>query len=769
MAVASNPLCADTINTEEWQIEADKVIRFDNPQSIIAEGNVILTKLRKLPPMPPVSEEQTTQWSLLLEEDTDTEAEPVVTQESYKDSAPRIVTELVIEADWVAYDIEQSNLKAKGNVKIKSNTDQLLAKEGSVDLIKETGTFKEATILRDSLDLHLEGDVIEKTGFNTYHIEKGWVVTCKVEEGKTPPWSFASADTKITQGGYAVLKHATFRIKDVPVLYTPWMMIPVGDKRHTGVLFPEISNSDRNGLGFNLPFFVNISDSTDLTLYPEYYSNRGFMPGLEYRYILGSQKKGTFMANYIKDDLTDPAETEYYEETGYTHTNQDRYWIRGKLDHDFENDVLTRMDLDIVSDRDYLTEFNSGITGFTESQNSFLDMYGRGFQDKTNDARRNSLQILKSWSGMSLTANLLAINDVSLDPAPVTTLAEDGETVITTIPAQVTPLWKLPSLDFTGSQAIGESALTFDWDTNYVNYYREHGVGGHRFDLYPRVSMPVPLGPYLESRAAAGLRDTFYKVQTYGDGTWDYNDTQNRFLADFHTEIGTTLLRNFELNGGEATGFGHTFRPFVQYDYVTDENQEELPYFDSVDHKYEQNRITYGIDNFFNLLSRSGETETERDYGHLKIRQSYDLRSEVSDAPFTPFYVELRLNPLNNFHFIYKTDIGVYGEGILSHGFQSYYSNSRGDYLNLDYRWNNDGALEQLNVNAKAQLFNNIFATYAIQHSFSASQTIEQDISLLYQPSCWSVELTSRYTPGDHTLMVVFNLANIGSPLGMSL
>ena len=171
LAVAPNPLCADTITTEEWQIEADKVIRFDNPPSVIAEGHVVLTKLRKLPPKPEKAEEQTTEWALLLEEDPAEDVEAVATQEIDKDITPRVITEMTIEADWIAYDVEKNSIKAKGHVSIKSGTDQLLAEEGTVDLGQETGTFKEATILRDSLDLHLEGKVMEKTGFNTYHIE----------------------------------------------------------------------------------------------------------------------------------------------------------------------------------------------------------------------------------------------------------------------------------------------------------------------------------------------------------------------------------------------------------------------------------------------------------------------------------------------------------------------------------------------------------------------------------------------------------------------
>jgi len=654
-------------------------------------------------------------------------------------------------ADWIAYDVDNGSIKAKGHVSIQNDTDQLLAKEGVFNLTEETGSFKEATILRQSMDLHLEGEIIEKTGSNTYHIQDGWVVSCKFDEEKTPPWSFAASDTKITQGEYAILKHARFRIKDVPVFYTPWLALPVGNKRQTGLLFPEISNSNRNGFGFNLPLFWNISDSSDLTFYPEYYADRGFMPGLEFRYVLGAQNKGTIMGSYLNDALSDPSETTYWEETGYTHTNQDRYWLRGKLDHDFSNGVVTRMDIDIVSDRDYLTEFEAGMTGFQDSNDLFFDMYGRGFQNKTTDERVNSMKLLKAWDGMALEGVFLGINDVrATETSP-------------------TPLWKLPSLDFTGSLPMADTGITLNWDTDYVNYYRENGVGGHRFDLYPRLSMPLPLGPYLETRAEAGVRDTFYSVQTYGDGTWEESDTPNRLLADFHTEIGTTLLRDFSLNMGDFTGFRHNFRPYIQYDYLSETDQDDLPDFDSIDRIDDLNLITYGIDNFFKRLGILNGKDIETEYSRLKITQGYDLRSEVSDTPFTPVNVQLRWNPLDTLQMIYKTDIGVYGEGVTFYGLETYYKNSRGDFLDLDYRYDLEDDIHQLNVSTRVQLFDTIFAAYAIEHSLSESRVIEQDISLIYQPACWSVELKSNYTPGDHSLIVLFNLANIGSPLGLRL
>ena len=124
-----------------------------------------------------------------------------------------------------------------------------------------------------------------------------------------------------------------------------------------------------------------------------------------------------------------------------------------------------------------------------------------------------------------------------------------------------TPLWKLPGLDFTGSLPVGESSFAVDWNADYVNYWRENGVGGQRLDLFPRLSTPVPLGPYLESRAEAGVRNTSYMVTTYGEATWDQDDTPNRTLFNLHGEVGTTLLRNFGLSGDGAVRLGSSAPP----------------------------------------------------------------------------------------------------------------------------------------------------------------------------------------------------------------
>jgi len=785
---------AKAVKAQQWEITADKLTRYEDPPSVIAEGNVVLEKSEQITRQQQVDKK--TDWTDLLEESPGPAIEDGQPDQEKTETLTTTKVITTIKADWMVYDMDLGTVKTRGNVLIDIGPDQLAAEEGVVNLNRETGSFTNATIIRGYKDMHFEGRVIEKTGDVSYHIEDGWLITCKLKDGETPPWSFGASETDITDGGYAYLKHAVFRVKNVPILYSPIMILPAKRTRQTGFLFPSISLSDRDGFGMEFPFFINLSPNSDITLYPQYMSERGFMGGLELRYVLDQDSKGSFMGNFLNDDLSDiddPDNAEYFSDGNYTHTNQNRYWVRGKADQDI-GEWTTRLDLDVVSDRDYLTEFNTGLTGFNMSDRRFFDVFGRGFQDRTIDERKNTLRTLRSWdNGMSLQANLLGINDLRE--------AKNSPT----------PLWKLPEVSYKGLMSVYDTGVDFSWNADYVYYWRDEGVGAHRLDLFPRLTMAVPLSDYLETVVAAGIRNTSYAIQTNGNSDWpdsvtddettnetdlsniiaDYvpdwqdGDTENRFLADFRAEIGTTMIRDFNINAGSATGLSHTFRPFVRYKYISDVDQDNLPQFDSVDDVADQNLITYGLNNFFSLSGMNGDRKYDRDYGYIKIEQGYDIRSEESDTPFTPVNMRLAYYPLNDLRFIYRTDVDVYGEGFLKHVVEGDYRNSRGDIFSLDYRYDKETTRDDLNdlnslrdlqretssvrALARVGLFYNWSAGYSIERSIEDEKTVEQIFNLIYHPSCWSVEFTADQTPGDEKYTIMFRLANIGSPLGLDM
>jgi LPS-assembly protein len=768
---------AGSIAADEWQITADKLTRYENPASVIAEGNVVLEKMETVTRQKKTEEES--DWSSLLG------TKPEDTQGLSETEEPETITEhkilTTIKADWIAYDVDLGTIKARGNLLIDIGPDQLTADQGTVDLNQETGTFQNATLLRTYKDLHLEGRVIEKTGDMSYHIEDGWVITCKVKDGETPPWSFAAADAEITDNGYAFFKHATFRIKGIPVLYTPVMLLPAKRTRQTGFLFPAIAASDRDGFDLTTPFFINLSPSTDLTLYPEYMSKRGFMGGLELRYTADRDASGFFMANYLDDDLSDPNDPDnkdYYSDGNYKHTNQERYWVRGKADHDF-GQWTSRLDLDIVSDLDYLTEFNGGLTGFIMTQDRFLDTFGRGFQNKTELARENTLKFLRSWDhGQALQVNFLGMNDLR-EP-------KEGND----------PLWNLPMVNYTGLLPLYDSTLDFSWTANYTNFWRDKGVRAQRLDIPLKLSAGLPLTPYLETTVDAGIRNTSYLIDENNDEDWLNSDNENRFLLDVGGKVGTTMIRDFGVNMGEIFNWNHTFRPYVSYRYVSDVNQDDLPEFDDIDRVGEQNITYFGLDNFFSVFGKHNGSEYEREYGYLKLRQGYDFSSDNSDTPLTPVELKAAYYPFQDFRIVYRSDIDVYGAGFIKNSLEGVYKNNRGDHFFIDYFSSKDTSIaddcvpnvcdadddescksvnctpsdtESITAGVKVSLLYSLMAAYDIERSLEDSKTVQENFSLIYQPSCWSVELTSNYTPGDQKYMVIFRLANIGNPLGLDL
>ncbi len=744
----STPAAAVSVDARQWDITADKMTRYENPARIVAEGNVLLEKKEPVEKRAPKT---SSQWSGLLGD------EPAPDAAAAKPGEPEteIKTVTTIKADWVAYNISQGTVEAKGHLLIDVGADQLTADSGVLDMEKATGSFNNATVIRQQKDLHFEGDVIEKTGETTYFIEDGWVVTCKLQPGETAPWSFAAADTEITDGGYAYLKHATFRIKDVPVLYSPVMLLPAKRKRQTGFLFPSMFMSDRDGFSMETPFFINLSPSADLTLFPRYFANRGFMSGAEFRYILDSDSQGMLMGNYLDDALSDPSEVDYYQDGQYTHTNSDRYWIRGKADQDI-GAWTTRLDIDVASDIDYLREFNTGSSSFSDSQQKFLNIFGRGFTDKTNQYRENTFAALRSWdNGTSLLGEMQAINDLS-----EATYTADN-------PSQP---WKLPSLTYSGLVPVtGGKGPDFSWDANYTNFWREEGVGSQRLDLLPTVTTGIPLTPYLESYVSGGVRDTAYMIQDNGASDWEDSDSKNRFLYNLGGEIGTTLMRDFTADFGDVNAWSHTLRPYVAYGYTAIPDKELLPRFDVVDDLEEQNTLYYGFNNFFSISGERNGREFEREYAFFKIKQGYDLRSEESDTPLTPVIAETGWYPIERLLFKYTTNVDVYGDGAFYHSIDSSYYSTAGDRFSLDYRYNELTEVNSVKGSAWYLLPYNFAAGYGLERAIEADETIEETIKLRYLQPCWSVELASSSTPGDQTFMLTFRLANIGNPLGFDL
>jgi lipopolysaccharide assembly outer membrane protein LptD (OstA) len=57
----------------------------------------------------------------------------------------------------------------------------------------------------------------------------------------------------------AEIWNARFKLGPVPVFYSPYLQLPVGDKRRSGFLIPNAKYSTTNYFEFYLPYYWNIA------------------------------------------------------------------------------------------------------------------------------------------------------------------------------------------------------------------------------------------------------------------------------------------------------------------------------------------------------------------------------------------------------------------------------------------------------------------------------------------------------------------------------
>ena len=726
LLAASNQAAADDLKSVPWQISANRIIRFEKSDIIVAEGSVVLQHVEEVG------------------------ADP-----------------LVIRADWIRYNVKAGRIKARGNLEVHSGNDVLVAQSARFDLNRQTGSLTMTSLRFSESNWHFSGRVVEKTGELTYHFKDGSVTTCpETAEGK-PFWSVNAADVYLNTGDKARLKNVSLLVKDVPIAYLPYLVIPVS--RQSGLLTPEWSQSQRDGTGFNLPFFWNLSSSFDATFYPGILSKRGVTAGAEFRYRAAERSQGTIAVNYQHDRTTDTVEDEYKSD-GYLRTDHDRYWLRAKADHDFGNGLKAGLDLDMVSDRDYLQEFRKGIIGFDTSNDKFLAAHNRGFQEESIPFRESTVQLGKTTASMFLGGEMRTVDDERDEPSATTTLHA------------------LPRVVFNGRVGIPKIPVpcSLDWDSEYVFYWRDEGIGEHRLDIHPGFVVSIP-ADFIEGTISTGIRETMYRVEVFGDSSvhdWSNNDSQFRRVWDFEIDFATTLARDFAINLGSVKRFNHKFRPRIAYSYMTSTDQDDLPYLDAQDRIESQNHLIYGIDNYFRIGGLLGDNSYDRRFGYFKISQAYNIREvrrSLEDAlddrhPFSDIFFELEFYPLERLKIAYETAWSVHGKGVTFYNFKTEYSGRERRSLSINYRYNrvpwvdepyfytDDPAesMHELNMEIQAALSKLFSVRGDMAHSWSYNHVVEASVHLIYHPACWSVELLAAKTPDDHRIGIIFSLAGLG-------
>jgi LPS-assembly protein len=217
-----------------------------------------------------------------------------------------------MRADRIRYDSTSGEADLTGKVRYKDADEEFSFDRITINLDSEKGVLYNGTIRISTNNYQIASQKIEKTGKDTFLIEKGTMTTCPCDP--EPDWKFEMRRARVTLDQYAVGKDITFRVRGVPVLWTPWGAFPVKMTRQSGLLLPNFSHNSSRGYTLTVPYYKVINRWSDATISLDAMSRRGYRPEIEYRFVLNPDSVGVVHATMFHDRIDDRGRGRFYGE-----------------------------------------------------------------------------------------------------------------------------------------------------------------------------------------------------------------------------------------------------------------------------------------------------------------------------------------------------------------------------------------------------------------------------------------------------------------------
>jgi len=590
---------------------------------------------------------------------------------------------------------------ASGQVHFTGPGEELTGQRMSYDFQKGTGVVEEGEASWPEKSLRLSGQRIEQLGTQAFRLYDGRITLC---DGERPSWSVGSRQADVTVGRYLTAKHALIYIKDVPVFYLPYVMIPIKSERESGFLMPSLGFSSRRGTEVKTAWYQVMGRNMDATIFLDNLSKLGTGVGLEYRYIFTHGQAGTFK--------------------GYSVFAQDgvnRRAVDWKHFGQINEDLRLVADAEFVNERDYFSDYG--------------DVVGEYNQQKVI----SSLFVNQRWDYASLTGQYKSIKDL-----------ESTET----------DPWKAaPQIDFSVAPLkLFATPVFFGLQSSYTRFEGDTGNLGARLSLRPNVAVHTSLGRALEFNFEYGYRQNqYFQV--------DATTTDVSGHSDMQALVSSRFSRVFNRPG---SSWLHSIEPAVNYVYVESNLDAGLPEFDRYDQSDLQHSAGYGlVTRLTGKWSDDEGGEIQREVLWLKLSQDYALqKADDGTSSFSNLRTQLTLRPWANSSLgadvYYDVDQGSFPDLSLNGSLMD----GRGNGVRADYHKRQaETGLEQvenINLGFDIALMKPVYLGYEQRYDLLQSSSLEQVLTLDLRQQCWGLKATLRDRDADRSIMLELNLSGIG-------
>mgnify|MGYP006196070615 CR=1 FL=1 len=165
--------------------------------------------------------------------------------------------------DHPSFDTESGNYIAEGNVRYQDSSIRMVAKRAEGN--QEADTHKISDIQYQLVSRRGNGgaESIDLQGA-VGQMHRSTYTTCDPSQ---PIWKLSAPQIEVDNDeGFGTARNAVLRIGKVPVLWAPYFKFPIDDRRQTGLLYPQLGMSGRNGFDYAQPIYFNLAPNYDDTL-----------------------------------------------------------------------------------------------------------------------------------------------------------------------------------------------------------------------------------------------------------------------------------------------------------------------------------------------------------------------------------------------------------------------------------------------------------------------------------------------------------------------
>ena len=307
---------------------------------------------------------------------------------------------MIISANDIIYDQTKKIIIAKGNVYINyDKKDYILANKVIIDL--NNNNIKALPFFLFNFDDNSWINSKEAYTKNSLYFGKESIAsTCSVNN---PDWKIVSSSVNYNkQTKWIDLYNPTLYIKNIPVLYLPYLGFSLDKTRSSGFLKPLFGYSANEGFLFTLPYYQTLGRAADLEIDPTVRTKRGRGIYSTFRFVHSPTSYGEFRIGTFRDDLKYQKE---YNLVNRNHTGWSFLYTNHSI---FNKSDQFYVDLKNANDTDYfyLDAYNytfrtindkiltSNINYYVTKNYDYLGIYAKYFKDTSKVSNEDTMQIL---------------------------------------------------------------------------------------------------------------------------------------------------------------------------------------------------------------------------------------------------------------------------------------------------------------------------------------------------------------------------------------